>query len=137
MAVSGNRLGIVKLLLRENCRLEIPGEVKVDSNLLEVTPFECAVLKKHWVVARYLVWAGYDLRCEKYLLDTSQVPMTLLEDLEFWDWAHECAANPQSMLVLCRNLFRRRLGHSVARKVEILPLPAKMKDFLLLKDLVG
>ena len=52
-------------------------------------------------------------------------------------WFQELVQNPLSLQVQCRFLIRHILGTSVQNKVRRLPLPEKIKGFVLLNDILS
>ena len=88
-------------------------------------------------IAELLVMAGYALQEETYLFtDDADVPETLLCNFEFWKWLFEFTRNPVPLMLQCRRCIHRCLGKQTVHKVNELALPARMRDFLLLKDIV-
>ena len=53
------------------------------------------------------------------------------------DWVRAIMYNPWTLLELCRGVMRLLLGYRASDKVECLPLPQSMKDYLNMKELEG
>ena len=102
---------------------------------MEMTPFRYAVTLEYWHFAEMLVFAGYDLHHEQYLLTNEDVPVALILNCEFWTRLLERLATPTPLCVSCRNYIRHILKMPLKPKVDSLPIPSKLKDFLMLKDI--
>ena len=46
-------------------------------------------------------------------------------------------ASVVSLQKLCRRVIRRQAGHDLPTKVELLPTPRALKDYVLIKDFVN
>ena len=136
VAASNNYLDVVKQLLLTNCRVNTLGEIKIDRTSLTLTPFKCALLKGYLDMAKLLVLAGYNLHHEEYLWSNKDVPGVLVENVEFWSWVQEQVNVPWSLAIQSRIRIRELLGKPLKQRLEQLPLPRAIKDYVLLKDLL-
>ena len=55
--------------------------------------------------------------------------------LDLTNWIHQRMHTPWALRELCRGSMRRSLGYRASDKVEMLPIPATIKDFLNMKEL--
>lgn len=78
-----------------------------------------------------LLLAGCDLSSEHYLWDQRDVPVTLMNNLEFWSWLDNVRCTPRSLQFLCRRLFRHQLGIDIVAKLDTMMVPKMLKDYLL------
>ncbi len=131
------RMDIVQLLVQENCYLDKAcrgkllfrcGPDAVYCYETYMTPLEVAMDSGLYEVAKMLVLAGClvkpDMRCEMPVTDT---PSNLV-------WFRDVLETPQALQHQCRLFLRRFFGKSVQSKVPRLPLPEKVKSYILLED---
>ncbi|KAK2153608.1 hypothetical protein LSH36_291g03048 [Paralvinella palmiformis] len=55
--------------------------------------------------------------------------------LDLTNWIHQRMHTPWALRELCRGCIRRMLGYRASDKVELLPVPTTVKDFLNMKEL--
>ena len=131
-----DRQKIIQTLVRYNCYLNMScrGKLLFTSGLNSVycyetfmSPLEVALNSGYYDAAKTLLLAGCqihkDLRYDKAVSD---VPEELT-------WFQSFLENPQSLQHVCRLVIRKVLGTKIQAKVSQLPLPCKVKDYLLLQ----
>ncbi len=79
---------------------------------------------------------GYDLQRETYLFTNEGVPDELVQNLTFWQWLIEFTQSPKSLMLCCQIFFREYFGKTMTHKVCMLPIPQRLQNVLLLKDLI-
>ena len=151
VAASNNFVSVAKELLLRNCCIDTLGEIKIERTSLTLTPFKCALLKGYVDMCRLLVLSGYGLQNEGYLFrgqqrsgsqdsnasnDSNEIPSVLVEDAVFSAWLHDQAHTPWSLAILTRSCIRLLLGKPFKLRLEALPLPRAIKDYLLMKELL-
>ncbi|XP_046368146.1 ankyrin-3-like [Haliotis rufescens] len=110
------------------------------------TPLFMALESEMVTFAQFLVRSGCKLTMERYLYedfdfdhsDEEDLPMILLDEEGFHEWLKVQAGTPQSLLTLTlesiRDVYRK--NPSTFINISSLPLPAKLVDKLLYRDLV-
>ena len=122
IAALGNKLNMVKSLVRASCQLNSVAITKE----LQGTPLEFALSGGHLEVARLLVQVGCKTALanyERYMDETK------------WRTFLQYAATPSLLMELCRLAIRKKLGQKADQLVQHLPLPSRLGEYLLLKDL--
>ena len=132
-----DRQKIIQILVRYNCYLNMScrGKLLFTSGLNSVycyetfmSPLEVALNSGYYDAAKTLLLAGCqihkDLRYDKAV---SLVPEELA-------WFQNFLENTQSLQHLCRLVIRKVLGTKIQMKISQLPLPCKVKNYLLLQD---
>lgn len=135
-----DRMKVIQLLLRENTYLNMSsrGSLLFTSGSENIycyenfmLPIEVALDSGYYDAARMLLLAGCtipgELRQETRATDVSP-------DLV---WFQRFLDTPSGLQHQCRLLIRRVLNKSLASKVRKLPLPEKIKDYLLFNDLLS
>lgn len=135
-----DRIKIVELLLYENAYLNLScrGKLLFTSGLDSVysyetfmSPLEVALDSGFYQAARLLILGGCaiqpDLRRD---IQAPNCPADLM-------WLQETLAYPSPLEHQCRLVLRRILGQSLRHKVQFLPLPEKLKDYILFHDIVN
>ena len=98
-------------------------------------PLLAALQKRHLFLARILVVAGCDRTpLSDWLTDVH--PSAWTDDsADNHSWLKYQSENPDSLSSICRLSIRRQLGKNVEKLTLELPLPRKLKDMVLLKEL--
>lgn len=130
--VRGRMKCVVLFLLSINSNMNHwSAKIRVDSFTTS------SLFRGHFQIAELIVIAGYNLQEEAYLFtDDDQVPDTLLCNIDFWMWLCQFTKNPMPLLLQCRRSIHRCLGKQTVHSVDGLPLPPRLRDFILLKDTV-
>ena len=133
-----DRLRIIRILLQENCYLEMTcrGRLLFTSGLDTVycyenflSPFEVAMDSGYYKAAKILMLAGCQVKPEmRYDEHASDIPAEL-------QWFQYLVRNPVSLKHQCRLVVRCILGQSIQSKARRLPLPEQLKFYILLDDL--
>ncbi len=153
LATDANHLAVVKLLIQWGANPSIPHSVRPPRRCcsaykdrhphLELEPLYAAVKNDNFYMIKYL------------LLASPRMPykvLTTLRDIVFkTDYAVQAHLNrrtlvqhaqffatilnsPRSLQEKCRGIIRLALGQCPFRKVNKLPLPPKLQDFILFQD---
>ncbi len=133
-----DRMQIIYLLLYQNCYLDMScrGKLLFTSGVDSVycyetfmSPLEVALESGFHEAARMLVMAGCivrpNLRCD---MAASVTPAELI-------WFQHALSNPLSLQQQSRLVIRKVLGETILANISKLPLPEKLKDYVLLRDL--
>lgn len=131
-----DRQRVIQLLVRSNCYLDMScrGKLLFTSGLNSVycyetfmSPLEVALNSGYYDAAKMLLTAGCQIHKDlRYDTKVADVPEELA-------WFQNFLENPQSLQHLCRLVIRKVLDKNIHDKVSQLPLPFKVKDFLLLQ----
>jgi len=137
-AIVNQKLDSVKLFLRHNYELDMPCKLDYDGSGGKL-PVRVAVERDLIDIQRLFARVGYVFSVAvpsppaTACLATTTSASTggtgqAASDDELWA--------VRSLRLQCRRQIRRLLGFGIARKTATLPLPASLKDFILLKDLL-
>ena len=137
-AIVNQKLDSVKLFLRHNYDLDMPCKLDYDGSGGKL-PVRVAVERDLGDILRLFARVGYVFSVAVPSPSTT-ASQTLpagasagtsgqaAGDDELW--------SVRSLRLQCRRQIRRLLGFGVDRKTATLPLPASVKEFILLKDLL-
>jgi len=128
----------VKLFLRHNYDLDMPCKLDYDGSGGKL-PVRVAVERDLGDIQRLFARVGYVLSVAVPSQPAAACPPAscgasvctsghAAGDDELWA--------VRSLRLQCRRQIRRLLGFGITRKTATLPLPASVKDFILLKDLL-
>lgn len=136
---NNNVLSSAVVLLRDNCRTDAVGEVKLHQHATrQLSPLQCALVRRHFAVARLLVECGAEVcpldRLGELDAAESTSPGVSNEDCDFWLWYIVRAANAASLFDLCVRKIRRLLGRRVVAKAALLPLPCLIQKCVRLDE---
>ena len=95
------------------------------------SPLYMAVKKGWKMTVHLLLEAGYDVKEEN--IDTL---LEIAKDEKLKAALLECIHQPPTLMDTCRNLVRKHCGMKIHKLVEGLAVPARIKDCLLLRDVV-
>jgi ankyrin repeat protein len=132
--VQNNFLESAVLLVQANCNLNLPCRLSIHRTLANYHPLEIAVRLGHGSMTRLLVQAGSNMEPLRTLWIAGEVSEKLLQDDSFLVWMDNTLKTPRSLAGLCRLAITQCLGHKIKSKVQLLPLPPTVKDFLLFND---
>ena len=124
-AVVNQKLDSVKLFLRHNYDLDMPCKLDYDGSGGKL-PVRVAVERDLGDIQRLLARVGYVFTSPPSM--TAGPPTSSAHDDEL--------RAARSLRLQCRRQIRRLLGFGIAAKTAALPLPASLKDFILLKDIL-
>ena len=130
-AIVNQKLDSVKLFLRHNYDLDMPCKLDYDGSGGKL-PVRVAVERDLGDIQRLLARVGYVFAVAASSAAGTGSPPTSTAASTGDD---ELGAG-RSLRLQCRRQLRRLLGFGIARKTAALPLPASLKDFILLKDLL-
>jgi ankyrin repeat protein len=122
-AVIYNRVDIIKLFIFKNFDLDIPGKILPNGTIKTIV--QLAIDKGNAEICRLLS----DVTC-----------LSLVAEVERLHNRHigpkkEPERSVKSLKQWCRKYIRKALGYKISDKVETLPIPSTLKDFVLLKEL--
>jgi len=139
-AIVNQKLDSVRLFLRHNYDLDMPCKLDYDGSGGKL-PVRVAVERDVGDIQRLFARVGYIFAVAVPSAPAAACPPAPTGtsagatggqagggDDELWA--------VRSLRLQCRRQIRRLLGFDVARKTATLPLPASLKDFILLKDLL-
>lgn len=124
-AVINNKLEVMKLFLLYNYDLDRPIKLEYDGTGGK-TVIRLALERGHFLLLRLLSDVGYvvSFTAEQYEKDNLSMQRFLTE-------AHEL----RSLRRITRKCIRSQLGFGIQKKVDRLPLPVSLKEYLLLRDI--
>ena len=138
-AVYNGHIDVVRQLLLVNVTMAMsstgrdPSPSDDDIYFYDVprSPLYVAVDRDRKNIAMLLIESGYNVQRETWLLDRD-IPEA---DNELIRVLTEFCQNPCSLMLLCRNVIRLRLGcgRNIFKKVEQLDIPQRMKEYVTLK----
>ncbi|XP_046374933.1 ankyrin homolog [Haliotis cracherodii] len=131
-AVVSNKLEVIRLMLMYNCDLDVPA--KYFSNGVYKSIFHLAAEKSQLEICRLLASLGhvdYGARVHFY---TSYVPSRLCEQDEVLHVLRAQMGSVVSLQQLCRKSIRKCSGRNIAEKVDSLPMPRALKDYVMMKE---
>lgn len=126
-AIVNQKLDSVKLFLRHNYDLDMPCKLDYDGSGGKL-PVRVAVDRDLGDIQRLFARVGYVFSVVGSSATTSASASACVADDEL--------STVRSLRLQCRRQIRRLLGFGVDSKTATLPLPASLKDFILLKDLL-
>ncbi|KAK6166725.1 hypothetical protein SNE40_023356 [Patella caerulea] len=135
-AVVTNKLDIIRLMIISNCDIDIPA--KYFPNGVYKSIFQLAAEKGHYEICRLLASLGYVDYAARDNFYTNYTPSSRPNEQD--DLINLLRSSMQSVVnlqQLCRRCIRKRAGHNLSDKIEILPMPRALKDFLFIKELSG
>ena len=103
------------------------------------SPLAAALEKRHVTVARLLLIGGCENRAllSDWLLDVKANSGPWADDnAEYIDWLEGFAHAPCELGHLCRLMIRRVMGTKIRSSACHLPVPRKLKEYILLKELL-
>ncbi|XP_076442764.1 uncharacterized protein LOC143281437 [Babylonia areolata] len=135
-------LPAVKLLLKKNVALSVASRgIQQHSQSDEVemvfddphTPLWLACNLGHVDITMLLIFAGCDLVRETWIA-RSEFPGKCEESEELKEVLRFYHSTPRALLSQCRIVLRRMAGSDVRRFVRHLPVPQRLKNFILLSE---
>jgi len=133
-AIVNQKLDSVKLFLRHNYDLDMPCKLDYDGSGGKL-PVRVAVDRDLGDIQRLFARVGYVFSVAVPSAPATACPPTPTGASAAAAGDDELGA-VRSLRLQCRRQIRRLLGFGIARKTVTLPLPASVKDFILLKDLL-
>ena len=109
---------------------------------LLTTRFSDDVLGEYFKIAKLLIAAGASVTKEEIELFQKEIPValsTMQTEQQIFDYIQTLKDNmnqPITLQDLCRQTIRCCLGSQIGQKVQVLPLPSYLKNFVLLKDII-
>ena len=115
--------------------IDMGSNVSVQSNAGH-TALYIATVRAQKEYLNLLVATGCNLQKETWLKQR-HLPVALSEHRELCDWLLECVRGPPPLQSLCCWATRKYLTRHIANKSKLLPIPAKLQDFVALKDVLS
>jgi ankyrin repeat protein len=128
---------IVKLLIMYGCNLNKYGEFSETDIWKHIpkSPFRVAMERGNYDIARTFLKAGCNIRQESWLYSGANVEMNE-ENVALLKEIREKNENPASLKSICRHAIRTAVRkRDVVKKINNLPLPRQLKEYLLFQDL--
>ncbi|KAK7489538.1 hypothetical protein BaRGS_00019172 [Batillaria attramentaria] len=133
-AVVSNKIDILRLMIAFNCKLDVPP--KYFSNGVYKSVFQLAAEKGHLEMCRMLAGLGYIDYSARVYFYASYVPSRPSENDDTLAWLRGAMQRVVPLQQLCRKVIRKYAGHDLLSKVECLPTPRALKDYVLIKDVM-
>lgn len=133
-AVAGNKMDITWLLIVYNIDLDVP--VKYFPNGVYKSVFKLAAERGHYKLCRLLATIGYVDYSARMYFYAGYVQARPGEQDEALLWLRTALKRVVPLQQLCRKVIRRHAGHNLWEKVELLPVPRALKDYVLMKDVL-
>lgn len=132
-AVMSNKSDIIRMLIIYNCDLDIPGKYYPDGTYKSL--FQLAAEKGHFVICRLLASYGYvDFKARGHFYP-NYIPSRVTDQDRIVQWLRKRMHTATSLQQLCRKCIRKNIGHRILQKVETLPMPRALKDYVLVKGI--
>lgn len=98
------------------------------------SPLEFLLQKKEYKIVKYLIESGYCLsKNEKWLMDSTYSVKKI--DKNALNWVKMNLKNPKSLMNICRQEIRKRLGNEyVNEKISCLNVTYNVKQYLLMRS---
>ena len=128
---------IVKLLIMYGCNIDKFGEFSETDIYKHIpkSPFRIAIERGNYDIARTFLKAGCNLRQESWLYSGANIEMNR-ENVALLKEIRERNENPACLKSLTRSTIRNVIRkNAVVWKVNSLPLPRRLKEYLLFQDL--
>ncbi|CAH1789809.1 unnamed protein product [Owenia fusiformis] len=143
LSVMKGQIGIFQSLIQLNCDIPKaistkPGQHSANVRKIEKTCFQAAIDNNQIDMARVLANAGSPIHCNAWL-NSRKGPGTnqWRENKEIFDWLDYITQNPLSLQQICRIILRQSLGKLLQKKLATLKFPEKLKDYILLNDVLN
>ena len=121
------RTEVIRMLVNAGC----PSELCRRNN--EDSPLSILLQQRQYHLCLFLIHAGYDLSSDSTLIELLTNSKDMPEDIE--DQLKEEMKNIVPLIRLCRTAIRKRIGSIlVEKRIELLPIPKSLRNYLLLKD---
>ncbi|PVD30759.1 hypothetical protein C0Q70_10034 [Pomacea canaliculata] len=133
-AVVSNKMDILRLMIAFNCRLDVPP--KYFPNGVYKSIFQLAAEKGHLETCRLLADLGYIDYSARIYFYANYVPSRPSENDDTLTWLRGAMQRVVPLQQLCRKVIRKYAGHDLPNKVECLPTPRALKDYVLIKDVL-
>ena len=128
---------IVKLLIMYGCNIDKIGEFSETDIYKHIpkSPFRIAMERGNYDIARTFLKAGCNIRQESWLYSGANIEMNR-ENVALLKEIRERNENPASLKSLTRTTIRNVIKkNAVVWKINSLPLPRRLKEYLLFQDL--
>lgn len=135
VALNTANLMIIRHLVQHGCNMAVKSKVTASNDDVVMDPFELAIERGHWDIARTFVLAGYNISKIDYLRNDRsatkcRIPLSLRHNrkmfLKFRKMANSTRSLHQSSIVC----IWKRLKNNIVNKVEHLLLPKCLKQLL-------
>lgn len=133
-AVVSNKTDILRQIIAFNCKLDVPPKYFPDGVYKSL--FQLAAEKGHLETCRMLAGMGYIDYSARVFFYAGYVPSRPSETDDTLAWLRAAMQRVVPLQQLCRRVIRRQAGHDLPTKVESLPTPRALKDYVLIKDLM-
>ncbi|CAH1777047.1 unnamed protein product [Owenia fusiformis] len=127
-AVKTNNIAACRSLINVNANLNIICNAKHLYN--PQTPIQLAVEQGEWQICRMLIQGGCRLDSYRYN-NPNRLPASLENNKDMLDYIKGCINTVQSLGRLTKLAIRQHLGSYVEKKLENLPYPKSLKDYII------
>ncbi len=133
-AAYNGHVGTVVYLLKLNCVLN--SHHWKDRSMKALNPLDLALQKRHFLVAKCLLIGGCKTaHLSDWLRDLPPIICSDEEHRGNIDWLKSTLHNPWTLAHACRQVTRRCLGNALPEGTWTLPVPRKLKEYILLQEL--
>lgn len=129
-AIRENHVKAATILIRRGCNMNIIGHCTIGAKYAWFTPLEIAVHCGYIRMSRLLVQAGCDVSAVNRWTECGDLPTSLKQHEPWLKWLQEAASGTRHLSELCRLTISRVLGSRLVSKVNLLPVPSSVRDFL-------
>lgn len=132
-AVLGNKRDIIRLMVTYNCDLDYPGKYYTEG--VSKSLFQLAAERVHLEICCLLATFGYIDYSARAHFYANYIPTRMIDQEHRAKWLRHKMQTATSLQQLCRKCIRKRIGYKIIQKVEGLPMPRSLKDYLLVKEM--
>ncbi|KAL8568016.1 hypothetical protein ACOMHN_029191 [Nucella lapillus] len=131
-AVAHNKSDILRLMIDFNCRMDSP--VKLIPHVVCKSAFQVAAERGNLETCRVLAELGYVDYSSRDFFYTHYLPARPIAKDASLAWLQDAMQHVLSLRQLCRKAVRQCCDHRLPEKVELIPLPRGLQDYLLAKE---
>ncbi|XP_076461985.1 uncharacterized protein LOC143294396 [Babylonia areolata] len=131
-AVVVNKTSLLPLMVEFNCRLDVP--LKRIPFVVCKSAFELAAERGHLDTCCMLAELGHmDYSCRDVLYSRYLPPRPVPRDAPL-AWLQDAMQHVPTLRQLCRKVIRNSCDHLLSLKVQALPVPPGLRDYILVKE---
>ena len=134
-AVENNNLSVVTYFIQYNCPSKSPTDLHLDPHVTYVDPVSVALEKRFIQIVRALVIGGFHCKPLFDWLNHTPEELWVEGNIEHVSWLKEFLSTPPPLSHLVRLTIREHVGINIPEKLQFLPLPSKIKEYIQFTEL--